>query len=41
LAPASDDPTRTDLYVADAGLLNGHNDGRLIEINLHGGLLFA
>jgi hypothetical protein len=41
LAPASDDPTRMDLYVADAGLLNGHNDGRLIEINLHGGLAYA
>jgi hypothetical protein len=41
LAPASDDPTRMDLYVADAGLLNGHNDGRLIEINLHGGLVYA
>ena len=40
LAPASDDPTRTDLYVADQGLV-GTNDGRLIEINLHGGLLYA
>jgi hemolysin type calcium-binding protein/Calx-beta domain-containing protein len=41
LAPASDDPTRMDLYVADAGLLNGHSDGRLFEINLHGGLVYA
>ena len=40
LAPASDDPTRMDLYVADQGLINT-NDGRLIEINLHGGLLYA
>jgi hypothetical protein len=40
LAPASDDPTRTDLYVADAGVLH-QNDGRLIEIDLHGGLLYA
>ena len=40
LAPAVDDPTRMDLYVLDAGLL-GTNDGRLIEINLHGGLLYA
>jgi hypothetical protein len=29
------------LYVADAGLLNVANDGRLIEINLHGSLLYA
>jgi hypothetical protein len=29
------------LYVADAGLLSGHNDGRLIEIDLHSGLLYA
>jgi hypothetical protein len=41
LAPASDDPTRMDLYVADAGLLNGNNDGRLFEINLHGGLTYT
>lgn len=40
LAPASDDPTRTDLYVADQGLVDT-NDGRLIEINLHNGLLYA
>jgi hypothetical protein len=30
-----------DLYVADAGLLNGNNDGRLFEINLHGGLTYT
>jgi len=44
LAPSSDpsdDPANLNLYVADAGLLNGHNDGRLIEIDLHGGLLYA
>ena len=44
LAPSSDpndDPAKLNLYVADAGLLNGHNDGRLIEIDLHNGLLFA
>jgi hypothetical protein len=40
LAPASDDPTRTDLYVADQGVVDT-NDGRLIEINLHNGLLYA
>ena len=40
LAPASDDPTRMDLYVADQGLVDT-NDGRLIEINLHNGLLYA
>ena len=40
LAPASDDPTRMDLYVVDQGLINT-NDGRLFEINLHGGLLYA
>jgi DNA-binding beta-propeller fold protein YncE len=44
LAPSSDpndDPAKLNLYVADAGLLNGPNDGRLIEIDLHSGLLFA
>jgi hypothetical protein len=44
LAPSSDpndDPAKLNLYVADAGLLNGHSDGRLFEIDLHGGLLFA
>jgi len=44
LAPSSDpndDPANLNLYVVDAGLLNGHNDGRLIEIDLHGGLLYA
>jgi hemolysin type calcium-binding protein/Calx-beta domain-containing protein len=44
LAPSSDpndDPGKLNLYVADAGLLNGHNDGRLFEIDLHGGLLYA
>jgi hypothetical protein len=44
LAPSSDpndDPAKMNLYVADAGLLNGHNDGRLIEIDLHSGLLYA
>ncbi len=44
LAPSSDpndDPAKLNLYVADAGLLNGNHDGRLIEIDLHGGLLFA
>lgn len=44
LAPSSDpndDPAKMNLYVADAGLLNGHNDGRLIEIDLHNGLLYA
>ena len=40
LAPAGDDPTRMDLYVADQGLI-GTNDGRLFEINLHGGLKYA
>lgn len=40
LAPASDDPNRMDLYVVDQGLINT-NDGRLFEINLHGGLLYA
>jgi hypothetical protein len=40
LAPASDDPNRMDLYVADQGLVDV-NDGRLIEINLHAGLLFT
>ena len=44
LAPSSDpndDPGKLNLYVADAGLLNGPNDGRLIEIDLHNGLLYA
>jgi DNA-binding beta-propeller fold protein YncE len=44
LAPSSDpndDPAKMNLYVADAGLLSGHNDGRLIEIDLHSGLLYA
>ena len=44
LAPSSDpndDPGKLNLYVADAGLLNNPNDGRLIEIDLHAGLLFA
>jgi hypothetical protein len=44
LAPSSDpndDPAKLNLYVADAGLLNGNNDGRLIEIDLHGGLLYG
>jgi DNA-binding beta-propeller fold protein YncE len=44
LAPSSDlndDPAKMNLYVADAGLLNGHNDGRLFEIDLHGGLILA
>ncbi len=40
LAPASNDPTRMDLYVADQGVVDT-NDGRLIEINLHNGLLYA
>ena len=44
LAPSSDpndDPGKMNLYVADAGLLNNTNDGRLIEIDLHSGLLYA
>jgi hypothetical protein len=43
LAPSSDpndDPAKLNLYVADQGLINT-NDGRLIEIDLHSGLLFA
>ena len=32
----NDDPANMSLYVADACLLNVANDGRLIEINLHG-----
>jgi len=44
LAPSSDpndDPAKLNLYVADAGILNGPHDGRLIEIDLHNGLLYA
>jgi hypothetical protein len=44
LAPSSDpndDPSKLNLYVADAGLLNGNHDGRLFEIDLHGALLYA
>jgi hypothetical protein len=43
LAPSSDpndDPGKLNLFVADYG--NSHvSDGRLIEIDLHGGLLMA
>jgi hypothetical protein len=44
LAPSSDpndDPAKLNLYVTDTGLLNGSNHGRLIEIDLHNGLLYA
>jgi hemolysin type calcium-binding protein/Calx-beta domain-containing protein len=44
LAPSSDpndDPGKLNLYVLDAGLLNNTTDGRLIEIDLHSGLLYA
>ena len=43
LAPSSDpndDPAKLDLFVADYG--NSHvSDGRMIEIDLHDGLLFV
>ena len=40
LAPSSDDPSTLSLYVADYGASHV-SDGRMLEIDLHGGLLLA